>query len=96
MKQLLLLLFVVILVRCRDSTKDLFYTVSEGNLLVIQAYSLKDSVCGTSHTVTNIIPGKARKTELDMCVEAIKIKDCDSWKISDPTPQQCKGIAFRL
>jgi hypothetical protein len=92
---LLSILLVCGVVGCRDD-EDLFYDLQTGNAMVIEAFALKDSFCGTSHTVTNLVPGRTRKREIDACLESIKIQDCRAWNVKDPTPDACKRISFRF
>lgn len=75
---------------CVDN--NLNYSFEEGNFKILRAYALKDSVCGTSHTVTQFLPTTSNKREVDACVDAIGALDCGRWSISNPTPIQCLGI----
>ena len=89
-------IFLFFFVSLCQNTDSLYYSASRTNALILQAFFAKDAFCGTTHTITNILPGEGRRSEVDTCVEAIKVKDCVAWQASDPAPIQCKDISYRI
>jgi hypothetical protein len=79
---------------CAD-TNDLYYSPGEANTKIIVAFAIKDAQCNYTHRITAFIPGEARKTEIKACVQAIYIKLCGDWNVSDPTPLLCRTINYR-
>ena len=71
---------------------NLYYSFVEGNIKILEAYAVKDSSCGTSHTVNQFLLGDSYKNDVDACVQAIYAVDCLKWKESDPTPRECLGV----
>ena len=76
-------------------TNDLYYSIADANTKIIVAYAIKDAECNLSHTVNAFIPGEARKTEIDACVQSILTRLCGDWNAEDPTPLLCKTVNYR-
>lgn len=92
----IVLLILLLFYRCQNSD-DLYYSVSEANVLLFRAFTTKDLGCSYSHNIPNImVVGDSRKDEVDKCVSAITIKTCESWRVNDPTPLECKSISYRI
>ncbi len=86
----LLISILVFLSYCQNS--NLYYSFEEGNYKVLEAFAVKDTSCGTSHTVTQFLLGNSNKNDVDACVDAILSIDCEKWKVSNPTPRECFGV----
>ena len=84
----IILLVLFIFSYCAD-TNDL------ANSKIIVAFAIKDAQCNFTHRLTAYIPGEARKTEVDACVQAIYTKLCGDWNVSNPTPFLCTSINYR-
>jgi hypothetical protein len=80
---------------CTDST-DKYYDVQESNSRILIAFAVKDAECGSKHNLKSIVPGNARKTDINLCVNSILIKSCIDWNVTDPTPLQCQTINYKL
>lgn len=76
----------------QDCQNTNYYSLEEGNVKILKAYSIKDISCGTSHTVTRYLVGNSNKNDVDSCLSAIYAKSCSEWNVSDPTPKECIGI----
>ncbi len=74
-----------------------FYTFEDANSKLITAYESKDVTCNTSRRITAFVPGRARKKDIDLCVNAVLAVSCQSWASTsvDSTPSTCKTIEFR-
>ncbi|MBP9889985.1 MAG: hypothetical protein KBF93_27045 [Leptospiraceae bacterium] len=90
----IILLVLFIFSYCAD-TNDLYYSIAEANSKIIVAFAIKDAQCNFTHRLTAYIPGEARKTEVDACVQAIYTKLCGDWNVSNPTPFLCTSINYR-
>lgn len=80
----------------RNTDED-FYTFEEANTKLISAYESKDVICNTNRRLTAFVPGRSRKKEIDLCVNAVLAVSCQSWASvsTDATPTTCKSIEFR-
>ncbi len=98
----IILILILGLFYCAD-TNDLYYSPEEANTRIYLAFAFKDGYCtaeckgqcSLNHRITAIIPGEARKREIDACVQAILTRLCGDWNVSDPTPLLCKSINYR-
>lgn len=81
----------------QKNTDDDFYTFEEANTKLISVYQSKDVICNTSRRLTAFVPGRSRKKEIDLCVNAVLAVSCQSWASvsTDATPMTCKSIEFR-
>lgn len=86
----------LILANCILQNSDLFYEPGEANAKIIAEFALKDTSCGTSHRITNFLFSRAKATDVDGCIEAIRLKSCSNWNVPDPTPDRCKSINLNL
>ncbi|WP_061224269.1 LIC13255 family lipoprotein [Leptospira weilii] len=94
----ILILSLSLNVRCyQKNTDEDFYTFEEANTKLISAYELKDVICNTNRRLTAFVPGRSRKKEIDLCVNAVLAVSCQSWASvsTDATPTTCKSIEFR-
>lgn len=90
------LIIIILIYHCQNSD-ELYYSVSEANALLYRTFTAKDVGCSYTHSIpTVMVVGDSRKDEVDKCVNAITIKDCESWRVSDPTPVECKSISYRI
>ena len=74
---------------------NLYYSFVEGNIKILEAFSIKDSTCGTTHTVNQFLLGDSYKNDVDACVDAIYAIDCVKWKETNPTPRECIGVSTK-
>lgn len=83
-------------VSCAQNDTDT-YDTGEANLQILGMYSLRDAECGTTHTLSGFIIGKATRTTVDLCVSELYMLSCDQWQVPDPATTACKaiGITFR-
>lgn len=77
---------------CLSSKDEQFYEMMEANMAVAGAFAAKDKECGTGHSVTVPVTGRARKQHVDNCVAQIVALPCSSWVSADPTPSLCLTI----
>lgn len=87
-----IILICLIILFLQDCQNTNYYSLEEGNVKILKAYSIKDISCGTSHTVTRYLVGNSYKNDVDSCLSAINAKSCSQWNVSDPTPRECMGI----
>ncbi len=90
-----LILILLMLFNCIDSP-DKYYPVIDANTRIALAFGVKDQSCNYSHPIKSILPGKAEKRQVNVCVQAIMIKTCDEWRVVDPTPAICRTIRFQF
>lgn len=76
--------------------RNSYYSISEGNSLIFQAFAIKDNTCSYTHSISSFFLAPSRKTEVDSCIKAIHLKPCEEWRVKDPTPLNCKGINIRF
>lgn len=86
----------LIFVNCIQNKDDIYYSASEANAKVFQAYAVKDITCGKSHLVTTIFLGRIKVSALDGCLKAIELVPCPNWQTNDPTPSRCRSINYIL
>ncbi|EMF79683.1 hypothetical protein LEP1GSC188_1641 [Leptospira weilii serovar Topaz str. LT2116] len=94
----ILILSLSLNARCyQKNTDEDFYTFEEANTKLISAYESKDVICNTNRRLTAFVPGRSRKKEIDLCVNAVLAVSCQSWASvsTDATPTTCKSIEFR-
>jgi hypothetical protein len=96
LKITLFILTLFMMPDCIQNKDDLFYTASEANSKVFQAYTIKDITCGKSHLVTTILVGRVKVSALEGCLKAIELLPCELWQTNDPTPTRCKAINYLL
>jgi hypothetical protein len=86
----------VMSVSCIENDTDK-YDMGDANLRILAMYALRDAECGTAHTLSGFILGKATRTSVDLCVSQLYMLTCTEWQVSDPATAACKaiGISFR-
>ncbi|MDF3820771.1 hypothetical protein P3G55_12720 [Leptospira sp. 96542] len=77
---------------CLQSQDDLFYQAQEGNQKIVTAYSLKNASCGANRLPASLILGRAKKSDLDLCIKAIELTDCMKWNDGYPLSETCVSI----
>ncbi|MCG6166454.1 LIC13255 family lipoprotein [Leptospira sanjuanensis] len=88
----------IFFIGCYQKNTDAdFYTFEEANTKLIFAYESKDVTCNTNRRITAFVPGRSRKKDIDLCVNAVLAVSCQSWASTstDSTPATCKAIEFR-
>ncbi|PKA05099.1 hypothetical protein CH375_07085 [Leptospira ellisii] len=75
-----------------------FYSFEDASTRLVVAYASKDAICNTSRRITALVPGRARKKDIDFCVNAVLAVSCEAWAstAADATPATCKAIEFRF
>ncbi len=92
--RLFILFFLFSMMKCIQNKDDIFYSASEANSKVFQAYAIKDITCGKAHVVNTILIGRVKVSALEGCLKAIELVPCESWQVNDPTPIRCKSINY--
>ncbi|TGK28195.1 hypothetical protein EHQ12_12790 [Leptospira gomenensis] len=92
-----LLSFVAIGCYQKNTDAD-FYSFEDASTRLVVAYASKDAICNSSRRITALVPGRARKKDIDFCVSAVMAVSCEAWASTgaDATPATCKAIEFRF
>jgi len=72
----------VMSVSCTENDTDK-YDAGDANLRILSMYALRDAECGTTHTLSGFILGKATRTSVDLCVSQLYMLTCTEWQVSD-------------
>jgi len=82
--------------QCQSNQTDNFYEPFEANRLIALEFAAKDSACGTTHRLNNFLLNRAKITDVQNCLTAIRNTNCVNWNINDPTPARCRSITLQL
>lgn len=85
----------VMSVSCTGNDTD-HYDAGDANLRILAMYALRDAECGTTHTLSGFITGRATRTSVDHCVSQLYMLTCTEWQVSDPAPAACKAIGISI